>query len=174
MINKKILFTCFSSLLLSNVASAVTGTVNMDGSLTEQSCQVSADQLTRTINISTLTPERLIGAADNESVASTNIDFDVTACPPSTQNVGIRFDFSPNSSNPEYLNNSGNAEGVAFGITKIDNTLITTGQQIDSTDLDAAQGNATVKAKLQAYRVGSDAPVEGDIASTATVTVITQ
>ncbi|NWA62460.1 type 1 fimbrial protein [Pantoea sp. B9002] len=175
MINKKIIFTAITSVLLSNVAFAnETGTVTMSGNVSGATCQVPLDQLTRTIDFSELTTAQILEKADSESISSKNIDFDVTGCPTSVTNVGVKFDFTADASNPKYLANNGDAEGVAFGVTDAADTLINNGDEISASNYNTGTGTAQVNAKIQAYRVGNSTPVEGLISSTAIVTLVTQ
>ncbi|EHA4409846.1 type 1 fimbrial protein, partial [Salmonella enterica subsp. enterica serovar Give] len=99
--------------------------------------------------------------------------FDVTKCPASTTSVGIKFDYTTDATNTQYLENTGNGKGVLLGITDDTDTLVTAGGVVNAANLDTTAGTATVNAKVQAYRTAvADTDVTaGNIASTATVTV---
>ncbi|EKB5679567.1 type 1 fimbrial protein, partial [Salmonella enterica] len=112
-------------------------------------------------------------AAQNASVTSKPLTFDVTKCPASTTSVGIKFDYTTDATNTQYLENTGNGKGVLLGITDDTDTLVTAGGVVNAANLDTTAGTATVNAKVQAYRTAvADTDVTaGNIASTATVTV---
>ncbi|ELO9553659.1 hypothetical protein QU020_004607, partial [Salmonella enterica] len=88
--------------------------------------------------------------------------------------VGIKFDYTADATNTQYLANTGTGTGVLLGITDDADTLVATGSSVNATNLDTAAGTATVNAKVHAYRTAAtDADINaGNIASTATVTVV--
>ncbi|EAM8274368.1 type 1 fimbrial protein, partial [Salmonella enterica] len=130
-------------------------------------------QLTRTVDLGEITQGNIIAAAQNASVTSKPLTFDVTKCPASTTSVGIKFDYTTDATNTQYLENTGNGKGVLLGITDDTDTLVTAGGVVKAANLDTTAGTATVNAKVQAYRTAvADTDVTaGNIASTATVTV---
>ncbi|HBJ6378807.1 TPA: type 1 fimbrial protein, partial [Salmonella enterica subsp. enterica serovar Eastbourne] len=99
--------------------------------------------------------------------------FNVTNCPASTNSVGIKFDYTADATNTQYLANTGTGAGVLLGITDDADALVANGGTVNAADLDTTAGTATVNAKVQAYRTAADVAgiTVGNIASTATVTV---
>ncbi|EAW1104474.1 type 1 fimbrial protein, partial [Salmonella enterica] len=99
--------------------------------------------------------------------------FDVTNCPASITGVGIKFEYTTDATNTQYLANTGNGKGVLLGITDDADALVAPGGVVNAANLDTTTGKATVNAKVQAYRTAAaDTDVTaGGIASTATVTV---
>ncbi|EBQ9797682.1 type 1 fimbrial protein [Salmonella enterica subsp. enterica serovar Kottbus] len=129
--------------------------------------------MTRTVDLGNITQGAIKAAGQNASVANKPLVFNVTACPASTQSVGIKFDYTADSTHSQYLANTGTGAGVLLGITDDNDALLTTGSTVNAANLDTKAGTATVNAKVQAYRTAAtDADITaGDIASTATVTV---
>lgn len=156
-----------------SAASATTGTLTITGNVVDQTCEVDAAQLTRTVDLGYITQGAIKAAGQNASVANKPLVFNVTACPASTQSVGIKFDYTADSTHSQYLANTGTGAGVLLGITDDNDALLTTGSTVNAANLDTKAGTATVNAKVQAYRTAAtDADITaGDIASTATVTV---
>ncbi|EHC2619222.1 hypothetical protein JTW20_005188, partial [Salmonella enterica] len=113
-------------------------------------------------------------AAQNASVANNPLVFAVTGCPASATGVGIKFDYTADATNTQYLANTGNGKGVLLGITDESDALVAPGGVVNAANLDTTAGTATVNAKVQAYRTAAtDADITaGNIASTATVTVV--
>ena len=174
----KISISLLSGMMLATMVPAVnaddTGTITFNATITDASCVVPADQLTRTINLATITPESLSNAAAGEKMTSTPMSFDFTSCPATASNVGIKFDYTADAAHSDYMANTGDASGVLLGITDSADVLQPNNATVLSSDFDAATGSGTVNAKVAAYRVGTEAPVAGDIASQATVTVVMQ
>lgn len=171
---KTLIASIFTATMLSqSVMAADNGTLTFSGSITDQACTVPTDQMTRQIDMAAISPEILADAEEHESVGESAFTFNVTGCPSALNNVGIQFEFTPDGTNNQYLNNTGTATGVAYGITDKNNVLKNTREIINATDYNGTAGTATVEAKVRAYRVGDAAPVTGTIASTATVTLIT-
>ncbi|EDU8805694.1 type 1 fimbrial protein [Salmonella enterica subsp. enterica] len=157
-----------------SAASATTnGTLTITGNVADQTCEVDAAQLTRTVDLGNITQGAIKAAAQNASVANQPLVFNVTACPASVQSVGIKFNYTADATNTQYLANTGTGAGVLLGITDDKDALIVNGGTVNAADLDTKAGTATVNAKVQAYRTAAtDADITaGDIASTATVTV---
>ncbi|EJT7259157.1 type 1 fimbrial protein [Salmonella enterica] len=157
--------------MVAEVSATETGTITVTGNVVGVTCEVPAAQLTRTINVPEIDQSVLTAAGKGAAVtgASTAFQFDVTKCPTSVKRVGVRFDYTGDTAFPALMKNTGTAKGVLLGISKdTDTTAITTGTSVDAASI--ANGAATVKAKVNAYRT-TEAVVAGDIASTATVTV---
>ncbi|EAW1004186.1 type 1 fimbrial protein [Salmonella enterica] len=115
-----------------------------------------------------------MAVAQNASVSNKPLVFDVTNCPASAAGVGIKFDYTTDTTNTQYLENTGNGKGVLLGITDDADALVAPGSVVNAANLDTTTGKATVNAKVQAYRTAvADTDVTaGNIASTATVTVV--
>ncbi|EBN7971039.1 type 1 fimbrial protein [Salmonella enterica] len=161
----------FSASVCAATVNPVTGSLKITGNVVDATCEVPAAQLTRTINVPEIDQSVLTAAGKGAAVtgASTAFQFDVTKCPTSVKRVGVRFDYTGDTAFPALMKNTGTAKGVLLGISKdTDTTAITTGTSVDAASI--ANGAATVKAKVNAYRT-TEAVVAGDIASTATVTV---
>ncbi|ECL8479783.1 type 1 fimbrial protein [Salmonella enterica] len=157
-----------------SAASATTnGTLTITGNVVDQSCEVDAAQLTRTVDLGEITQGTIMAVAQNASVTSKPLVFNVTNCPVGTNSVGIKFAYTADATNTQYLANTGTGTGVLLGITDNTDALVTNNGTVDAADLDATAGTATVNAKVQAYRTAADATgiTAGNIASTATVTV---
>ncbi|EJS8185636.1 type 1 fimbrial protein [Salmonella enterica] len=158
---------------MSAASAATQGTLTITGNVVDQTCEVDASQLTRTVDLGDITQGAIMAVAQNASVTSKPLTFDVTKCPASTTGVGIKFDYTTDATNTQYLENTGNGKGVLLGITDDTDTLVTAGGVVNAANLDTTAGTATVTAKVQAYRTAAaDTDVTaGSIASTATVTV---
>lgn len=157
-----------------SVASAATmGTLTVTGIIKDATCEVDAAQMTRTVDLGDITQGQIKAAAQNASVASKPLVFAVTKCPASTKSVGIKFDYTADAKNAQYLKNTGTGAGVLLGITDNADALVASGGVVNAADLDTTTGKATVNAKVQAYRTAAkDTDITaGSIASTATVTV---
>ncbi|WP_343552838.1 fimbrial protein [Pantoea sp.] len=149
------------------------GTITFSGAITDGSCQIPVSQMTRTINLDNVGASDLNTASIGTSVQEEALQFDAAYCPNTVTDVAVQFDFTPDATNSQYIANTGDAQGVLFGITDANDTLVANGGSV-AADAVSGTGTATVNAKIRAYRVGSAAPVAGSIASTATVTLITQ
>ncbi|ELI8702898.1 type 1 fimbrial protein [Salmonella enterica] len=157
--------------MVAEVSATETGTITVTGNVVGVTCEVPAAQLTRTINVPEIDQSVLTAAGKGAAVtgASTAFQFDVTKCPTSVKRVGVRFDYTGDTAFPALMKNTGTAKGVLLGISKdADTDAIATGTSVDADAI--ANGAATVKAKVNAYRT-SEAVAAGDIASTATVTL---
>ncbi|EKC4630178.1 type 1 fimbrial protein [Salmonella enterica] len=158
-----------------SVASAATnGTLTITGSVVDQTCEVDAAQLTRIVDLGEITQGNIMAVAQNASVSHKPLVFDVTNCPASAPGVGIKFEYTTDATNTQYLENTGNGKGVLLGITDDADALVAPGGVVNAANLDTTTGNATVNAKVQAYRTAAaDTDVTaGNIVSTATVTVV--
>ncbi|EGK6862598.1 type 1 fimbrial protein [Salmonella enterica subsp. enterica serovar Glostrup] len=152
---------------------ATQGTLTIAGNVVDQTCQVDATQMTRTVDLGSISKGNITTAAVDGSVVSKPLVFDFTGCPSSTTNVGIRFDFASDAGHTKYLKNTGTGAGVLLGITDDKDNLEQSGGVVLATNLDKTAGTATVNAKVHAYRTAAtDADITaGNIASTATVTI---
>lgn len=152
---------------------ATQGTLTITGNIVDQTCEVDAAQMTRTIDLGDIAKGNITAAAVDGSVTSKPLVFDLTKCPASAKSVGIRFDFTPDASHTTYLSNTGTGAGVLLGITDNQDNLEQSGGVVLATNLDTTAGTATVNAKVHAYRTAAtDADITaGNIASTATVTI---
>lgn len=159
---------------MSAVSAATQGTLTITGNVVDQTCEVDASQLTRTVDLGEITQGTIMAAAQNASVSHKPLVFDVTKCPASATGVGIKFEYTTDTTNTQYLANTGNGKGVLLGITDDADALVAPGSVVNAANLDTTTGNATVNAKVQAYRTAAaDTDVTaGNIASTATVTVV--
>ncbi|EOC8587444.1 fimbrial protein [Salmonella enterica subsp. enterica serovar Minnesota] len=157
---------------MSAASAAVNGTLTITGNVVDQTCEVDASQLTRTVDLGGITQGTIMAAAQNASVSHKPLVFDVINCPASATGVGIKFEYTTDTTNTQYLANTGNGKGVLLGITDDADALVAPGGVVNAANLNG--GNATVNAKVQAYRTAAtDADVTaGNIASTATVTVV--
>ncbi|EBK8875975.1 type 1 fimbrial protein [Salmonella enterica] len=158
---------------MSAASAATQGTLTITGNVVDQTCEVDATQLTRTVDLGEITQGNIIAAAQNASVTSKPLTFDVTKCPASATGVGIKFEYTTDTTNTQYLENTGNGKGVLLGITDDADALVAPGGVVKAANLDTTTGNATVNAKVQAYRTAAaDTDITaGNIASTAIVTV---
>ncbi|ECC2872565.1 type 1 fimbrial protein [Salmonella enterica subsp. enterica] len=158
---------------MSAASAATQGTLTITGNVVDQTCEVDATQLTRTVDLGEITQGNIMAAAQNASVISKPLTFDVTNCPASATGVGIKFEYTTDTTNTQYLENTGDGKGVLLGITDDADALVAPGGVVNAANLDTTTGNATVNAKVQAYRTATaDTDITvGNIASTATVTV---
>ncbi|EDY9238452.1 type 1 fimbrial protein [Salmonella enterica subsp. enterica serovar Kottbus] len=158
---------------MSAASAATTGTLTITGNVTDQTCEVDAAQMSRTVDLGEITQGAIKAAAQNASVVSKSLVFNVTACPASTKSVGIEFGYTADPINTQYLANTGTGAGVLLGITDNTDALVPNDGTVNATDLDTTAGTATVNAKVQAYRTApTDADiVAGDVSSSATVTI---
>ncbi|ECD4468644.1 type 1 fimbrial protein [Salmonella enterica subsp. enterica serovar Kisangani] len=152
---------------------ATQGTLTISGNVVDQTCEVDAAQMTRTVDLGDIGKAAITAVAVDGSVTSKPLVFDFTKCPASTTEVGIRFDFTPDGNHTNYLSNTGTGAGVLLGITDENDNLEQSGGVVLATNLDKTAGTATVNAKIHAYRTAaSDADITaGNIASAATVTI---
>lgn len=159
---------------MSAASAAVNGTLTITGNVVDQTCEVDASQLTRTVDLGEITQGAIMAAAQNASVSNKPLVFDVINCPASATGVGIKFEYTTDTTNTQYLANTGNGTGVLLGITDDADALVAPGGVVNAANLDTTAGTATVNAKVQAYRTAAtDADITvGNIASTATVTVV--
>ncbi|EAY4424187.1 type 1 fimbrial protein [Salmonella enterica] len=159
---------------MSAASAATQGTLTITGNVVDQTCEVDASQLTRTVDLGEITQGTIMAAAQNASVSHKPLVFDVTKCPASATGVGIKFEYTTDTTNTQYLANTGNGKGVLLGITDDADALVAPGSVVNAANLDTTTGNATVNAKVQAYRTAAaDTDITaGNIASTATVTVV--
>lgn len=159
---------------MSAASAATQGTLTITGNVVDQTCEVDASQLTRTVDLGEITQGAIMAAAQNASVSHKPLVFDVTKCPASATGVGIKFEYTTDATNTQYLENTGNGKGVLLGITDDADALVAPGSVVNAANLDTTTGNATVNAKVQAYRTAAaDTDITaGNIASTATVTVV--
>ncbi|EAA6839367.1 type 1 fimbrial protein [Salmonella enterica] len=159
---------------MSAASAATQGTLTITGNVVDQTCEVDASQLTRTVDLGEITQGTIMAAAQNASVSHKPLVFDVINCPASATGVGIKFEYTTDTTNTQYLANTGNGKGVLLGITDDADALVAPGSVVNAANLDTTTGNATVNAKVQAYRTAAaDTDITaGNIASTATVTVV--
>lgn len=150
------------------------GTITINGSVTDATCVIKSEHLSQTINMAKITPSDLEAAAPGAVVANETFNFDVENCPATTSAVGVTFTFTGDSSDAQYLANTGDATGVLLGITKADDSRVRSGESIMSTNFVPANGEGTVAGHIKAYRVGTETPEAGDINSVATIALITQ
>ncbi|EAA3138413.1 type 1 fimbrial protein [Salmonella enterica subsp. enterica] len=152
---------------------ATQGTLTITGNIVDQTCEVDAAQMTRTVDFGDIGKAAITAAAVDGSITSKPLVFDFTKCPASTTDVGIRFDFTPDANHTNYLSNTGTGAGVLLGVTDENDNLEQSGGVVLATNLDKTAGTATVNAKVHAYRTAAtDADITaGNIASTATVTI---
>ncbi len=119
---------------------------------------VDAAQMTRTVDFGDIGKAAITAAAVDGSVTSNPLVFDLTKCPASTTDVGIRFDFTPDANHTNYLSNTGTGAGVLLGVTDENDNLEQSGGVVLATKLDKTAGTAT------------DADIKvGNIASTVTI-----
>ena len=158
---------------MSAASASTTGTITITGNVIDQTCEVDAAQLTRTIDFGDLSMGNITAVAQNASVTSKPLVFGVTKCPASINGVGIKFDYTADATNTQYITNTGDGTGALFGITDNNDQSVVNGGTVWADDLDATAGTATVNAKVHVYRTGAtEADVgAGAINSTATVTV---
>lgn len=89
--------------------------------------------------------------------------------------MGARFNYdADNAGAGNYMKNTGDAGGVLLGISNThSDSAIASGSELLSEDYNAATGgDATIHAVVNAYRVGTSAPVEGSIVSTSQVVIV--
>ncbi|EGK9149262.1 type 1 fimbrial protein [Salmonella enterica] len=162
----------FALLAASGFSHADLGTLTFQGTIAQQTCQVAAAQLTRTLAFDDLIDISSIQSLAIDGVAaSKNFQFDVTNCPAAINDVGIRFDYQADSAHPNYMakNASSKGDGVLLGISAKDDTIAKpSGSVIQAASI--SNGNATVEAKLNAYKVSQELS-PGSIISQSTVTV---
>ncbi|EBL6422656.1 type 1 fimbrial protein, partial [Salmonella enterica subsp. enterica serovar Give] len=92
---------------MSAASAATQGTLTITGNVVDQTCEVDAAQLTRTVDLGDITQGAIMAAAQNASVTSKPLTFDVTKCPASITGVGIKFDYTTDATNTQYLANTG-------------------------------------------------------------------
>ncbi|EBO6445969.1 type 1 fimbrial protein [Salmonella enterica] len=159
---------------MSAASAATQGTLTITGNVVDQTCQVDASQLTRTVDLGDITQETIMATATRGTVVSKPFVFNFTGCPASTTGVGIKFDYKTSGNFADVMENTGNGKGILLSITDDADNPVKPGDKVSATNLDTTAGTATVNAKVEAVRIAaSDADITaGNIASTATVTVV--
>ncbi|WP_455844783.1 fimbrial protein [Pantoea agglomerans] len=160
-------------LISTSVFANNTGTIDFSGSVANGSCQIPASQMTKIVDLGEITTAEINAASAGQSVKQQPLQFDVSLCPSNITDVAVQFDFTPDATNTQYITQTGDAEGVLFGITDANDALVANAGQV-AADAAVSGGAATVNAKIQAYRIGTENAVGGSLASTATVTLISQ
>lgn len=149
-----------------------TGSLHVTGQIVDATCTIDANQLNQTIDLGAIHASDLAAATQGAVVTSKPVDFTLTACPASLTGVGMRFNYTEDAAG-HYMTNTGDAKGVLLGIsTTADTVALPTGSTVMSADYDATGGSATIHAKVNAYRIGTEAPAEGTIASVSQVVVV--
>lgn len=151
-----------------------TGSVHITGQVLDATCTIDASQLNQTVDLGAIQSSALTAVGPGAIVTSKPVNFTLTNCPKSLDKLGIRFNYTADAAG-NYMENTGTAKGVLLGISnpaETGNTAIATGASIGSLDYDpTAGGNATINAQVNAYRIGTDTPTEGTIASVSQVVV---
>lgn len=172
-IQKKLIAATIAMSLVSTFVSANdTGTVQFSGAVSDGSCQIPANQMNKIIDLGAISLAQINAASSGQSLKQQPLQFDVSLCPASVTNVAVKFDFTPDTTNGQYIEQNGDASGVLFGITDATDNLIANTGQVNAV-APVAAGSATVNAKIQAFRIGTENGVAGSLDSTATVTLIT-
>jgi type 1 fimbria pilin len=170
---KKISAAIVISALFTSVSMPVwADEITFEGSVTDSSCVVPANEMTRTITLAKISPVYLSAANEGDDVATETFNFNITGCPSNVSNVGVNFTFSPDATSTQYLSNTGTATGVLLGITDGSDQLVANNASIMSDNYDEVTGSGTVNAKVKAYRT-SGAVASGTIASTANIVITT-
>ncbi|EKK6578952.1 type 1 fimbrial protein, partial [Salmonella enterica] len=120
---------------MSAASAATQGTLTITGNVVDQTCEVAAAQLTRTVDLGNITQGTIKAAAQNASVANQPLVFAVTGCPASATGVGIKFDYTADATNTQYLANTGNGKGVLLGITDESDALVAPGGVVNAANL---------------------------------------
>lgn len=147
------------------------GSLKVTGSFVDSSCLITQSQLDQKIAFDDLSKSEVNAIALDGVVISKPLTFKITDCPAGTDNIGIKFNFTPVDFGKNYLKNTGEGQGALFGISSgIDTTPIATDSKVYSADV-LNEGTATVNAQVSIYRTAADYHV-GDLSSTANVTLV--
>lgn len=147
------------------------GSLHTVGAIEATTCTINPAELTRTIPLGEIDAAT---ATAGSVISDAPMNFDFTSCPTTFTQAGVKFYYTPDAGNADYLANAGTAKGVLLGISKASDTVAVPSETtIWSTDYDGTAGTATVQAKVNAYRT-SDPLVAGDIQSVSQVAVYYQ
>ncbi|HFI9138267.1 TPA: fimbrial protein [Escherichia coli] len=164
-----------ASVVLAGLSSGVvfaddSGSVHVAGTIVDASCLIASSQLTRTVDFGDIDAHDVSGVGVGAVVKTEPLAFDITDCPASTNQVGIRFDYTANADGQNYLQNTGDAAGALFGISSdADDTAVASGTALYAASI--TDGAATVNAKANLYHV-DDTYTPGSLTSTANVTLV--
>lgn len=146
------------------------GSLHSTGQVLDSTCTISTNELNQVVDLGNI-PTADLNVSSGTKVAEKQFDFNLTNCPASLTALGARFNYDADASG-NYMQNIGTAQGVLLGIsTTHSNDAIASGSTVASEDYDAAGGSATIHAKVNAYRSGTAAPVEGDVTSISQVVI---
>lgn len=151
---------------------AATGTITIQGEITDNSCTVPAGEMTRTIPLAKITPGYLDLSDDGEEITSEAFNFNFYNCPFSVSDVGVKFTYTSDNNNANYLANTGIGRGVSFAITDERGALIANNDVIRATGYSNGDGAGSISAKVKAFRNADDV-AEGNISSVANVELVT-
>lgn len=167
--------TFVASVILAGLASGSafaddSGSVHVTGTIVDASCLITQSQLDRTVDFGNIAKSDVTSADVGAVVKTEPLAFDITDCPASTNQVGIRFDYTANADGQNYLQNTGDAAGALFGISSdTDDTAVASGTALYAASITG--GAATVNAKANLYHV-DDTYTPGSLTSTANVTLV--
>ncbi|QZY92928.1 type 1 fimbrial protein (plasmid) [Pantoea dispersa] len=159
---------------ISPVMADDTGILTINASVADTTCVIKSEHLNQTINMTNIITADLAAASPGQVVGEEAFSFDIDSCPSSVSNVGVKFTYTPDAGDAQYLANTGTATGVLLGITETDDSRVNSGGTVWSSNFVPANGEGTVTAHVKAYRVGSVTPVAGDINSVATIALAMQ
>ncbi|KNC92354.1 fimbrial protein [Trabulsiella odontotermitis] len=148
------------------------GSLHATGQILDATCTIATNDLNQSIQLGDIPVADIAAVAPLTMVKQQDINFTFTNCPTSLTSLGVRFNYTADPAG-NYLPNTGDATGALVGISSShNNDALASGAVVTSDDYDsAAGGDATVHAKANVYRIGSDAPTEGTIDSISQVVV---
>lgn len=146
------------------------GSINITGNIADATCLVPQSQLDHVVDFGSIASSDVSGVGVGAVVKTEPLAFDITSCPESTNNVGIRFEYTAETDGQNYLKNTGATAGALFGISSgTDDTAVASGTALYAASI--TDGAATVNAKANLYHVaGTYTP--GELTSTANVTLV--
>lgn len=161
-------FAIIASLSAASVHAA-DGTINFNGTITDDTCDISTASKTQTVNLGTIGSNSF--ATTGTPSAATGFTVVMTNCPATHSNVSVKFDGTPDGGNPAVLaltDTTTKATGVGIQLRDADGTVLPL--FADSKPVPINSGNATLN--FSAAYVSTAATVTaGDANSTANFTV---
>ncbi len=150
-------------------AQAADGTINFNGTITDDTCDISTASKTQTVNLGTIGSNSF--SAPGTASAATGFTVVMTNCPATHSNLSVKFDGTPAGGDPAVLaltDTPTKATGVGIQLRDADGSVLPL--FADSKPVAITAGNATLN--FSAAYVSTAATVTaGEANSTANFTV---
>ena len=134
-------FAIISSLFVAS-SHAADGTINFNGNITDDTCDISTASKTQTVKLGTISSSSF--ASGNPS-AATGFSVVLSNCPATHSNIAVKFDGTPDGGNPAVLaltDTPTKATGVGIQLRDADGSVLPL--FTDSKPVAINSGNATL------------------------------